>query len=383
MRVFDAETPLPPSQDYSMDAGTSTSSDAISAADSYDNAASNFSTWPFVEADQQTRRSTTFLSRHHELRMHERHVECIKEILKPLRYWEKMKASLRTFLATRKFSHAPHRAVYQLMDCMPVTVERDEAVYPGGLDSFARSVLDASSKTVEITGDMDVEAFGNIFSGSNLRLETVGLLYCLSAKSMLYDYRLMEPDDDEFVSEMVYYCRMSLQLARTLSQQSNDVILWLGYMQLQLMHFIEGDASLDVWRRTAELTTDIQALKIHRENAHVRDRLPMFLSQARKRIFYTIHYHDKRHAAAFVRPPLLLSQYADCTFPLDIPDDALYSPERLKEETSKLSPDGWSTCEGLTLTTASRVRFRFSLFIEEIIDITMCPARKVDETHFR
>lgn len=382
-RVDEVQPSLPPPSAFNIDARTSITPDAVPTSEIYDNDASNFSTWPFVEADLQTRRAKTFVSRHHELRMHQRHRECIKEILQPLRYWETIKETLRTFLSTRKFSHVPHRAVRQLMDTLPVTVENDEAVYPGGLEAFSRAVLASSSKSVEITGDMDVEAFGNLFSGSNLRIESVGLLYCLSAKLVLYDHHRMEPIDDEFVSEMVYYCRLSLQLARSLSQQSNDVILWLGYMHLQLMNFIEGDASLEVWRGTAELTTDMQALKIHREYTHASNRIPMFLSQSRKRIFYTMHYIDKRHASTFLRPPCLPSQYADCKFLLDIPDDALFSPERLKEETSKLSTDGWSNSEVLTVTTASRARFRFSLFLEEIIELNMRPAKQVDEKYLR
>lgn len=202
-----------------------------------------FQAWPFVEADLRTLSSKTFVSRAHEQNTYNRHMDCVRDILAPLKYMPKINTLLGEFLANRKFIHTPNRIVRYLLDHIPVAGDGVQASFPGGLEQFAQAVLLASSRPAEVTPDMDMESFCNMFSGPNLRIETVGLIYCLTAKAALYDHRLDEAESGEFVSEMLYFCKLSLRLARTLAPQANDLILWLAYMNVLLMNFVEGDAS--------------------------------------------------------------------------------------------------------------------------------------------
>jgi len=110
---------------------------------------------------------------------------------------------------------------------------------------LAEDFLLSSSSEVVITLDLDLGAFCALFSGANLRIETLGLLYTMAARSSLYaiGHGHDNYQDDGFIREMGWYGNLSLRLARELAPQTTDLITWLAYENLQFTTLIEGDAS--------------------------------------------------------------------------------------------------------------------------------------------
>ena len=123
--------------------------------------------------------------------------------------------------------------------------EKTEELSVHHCSRLAEDLLRSSSSEVVITLDLDLEAFCALFSGANLRIETLGLLYTMAARSSLYavGHGHDKYQDDGFIREMGWCGNLSLRLARELAPQTTDLMTWLAYENLQLTTLFEGDAS--------------------------------------------------------------------------------------------------------------------------------------------
>ncbi|THC92451.1 hypothetical protein EYZ11_008093 [Aspergillus tanneri] len=181
---------------------------------------------------------------------------------------------------------------------------------------FYEAVLKSSASDVTIAPNLDVEGFCTLFSGDKLCVEAVGFLCSLSARSALYRLARGTQVKDDFIQKLVRCSNLSLRLARDLATQPNDVIIWLGYDNLQLMTLIEGEAN---------------------------------------KVFSTV----------FDRPPRISRRHIDCKPPLDISDEALFAPAILAQEQRKLTEDGWNL-KGYRSTSWARIRYMLGEFREKV-----------------
>lgn len=108
---------------------------------------------------------------------------------------------------------------------------------------LAGELLRASSLDVVITPSLDLEGFCALFTGPNLRVEALGLLYTIAARSALYFSRHDDKRENSLMDDMAWYGNSCLRLARELSPQTTDMMVWLAHENLQLTTLFEGDAS--------------------------------------------------------------------------------------------------------------------------------------------
>lgn len=185
----------------------------------------------------------TFVSQLHEQMTESRHIRSIKEVLASLRHLPRIKATIRKFITKAKFSNTPRFAVQDLLEKLPVTEDQGVVEYHGGIDKLAATVFVNSTSTVRVPPDANVHTFCDLFTGPNLRLETIGFLLNLTLMSLLFHLANRQESDQEAVSEMLYCCRLSLDLARALAPQPNDVLLWFGFGNVCMEDFLEGATS--------------------------------------------------------------------------------------------------------------------------------------------
>ncbi|CEJ81114.1 hypothetical protein VHEMI01260 [[Torrubiella] hemipterigena] len=309
----------------------------------------------------------------------DRHLDTVKAILQQIKYADDIHDITTQYLSPRRLTHIPKILYLTMIDslrCNPTASSYNS-------EDYARTVLKSSTLPLTITPDMDLDEFCRLATGPNLRIEVLGILFSTTASSILYGTRRDELMNSRLLADMIYHCNLSLQLARSLSKTPSDITIWLGYMNVHLMSLISGDESLDVWRRMSNLAVDLFALHVHREATHSLDKVPLFIAEIRKRIFATSNYIDKLTSLMFDRPPRLHLSYSDCKPPLDISDEALFSPELFAQECQRLTLDGWNLDVAFRLTSGARARFLIAGFIEQIKDMQLNPSHPFDEARLR
>lgn len=110
------------------------------------------------------------------------------------------------------------------------------------LQRLAEHILRASSSEITLTPSMSLQDFCSVFSGENIRVETLGFLYTVAARASIHETLAM-PESKDFIQEMSWYSNASLHLAREIAPKTSDMIIWLALDNLQLITMLEGDAS--------------------------------------------------------------------------------------------------------------------------------------------
>lgn len=216
--------------------------DEATTSNSNGTPASHYETWPFAEAGKKV--PSTFVSELHEQRMKSRHLNAIKEVLGCLQHLRRIRAIVEGYIAEAKFSHVPRPIVKLMLELLPAKILPDGVQFNGGLDKLAKEVCVASSSPVHVEADTDWRSFCKLYSGPNLRIETVGLLLSVCAKTVLFGKQAtVEPVDAEFISDMLHCTNLSLDTARALSPQTNDVLFWLTSNTTCMLDFLDGDTS--------------------------------------------------------------------------------------------------------------------------------------------
>lgn len=108
---------------------------------------------------------------------------------------------------------------------------------------LADSTLRSTKTKMDVTSSLGPSDFCARYTGENLRLESLGLVYSIAGRSCLHGTSRDEARHDDFVQEMFRCSSTCLQLARELAPQVNDATLWLGYENLQLANLLQEDAS--------------------------------------------------------------------------------------------------------------------------------------------
>jgi hypothetical protein len=117
----------------------------------------------------------------------------------------------------------------------------------------------------------------------------------------------------------------------------------------------------------------VYALGIHRESTHA-GKMPIYISECRRRTFAAAYQLDKLICTFFDRPPRILRRYSDCKMPLDLADDEILADANEVERVGlMLDPEGWSATARYASSTWARLRYLLSVFREEILEFPFRP----------
>ncbi|PLB40808.1 uncharacterized protein BDW47DRAFT_134602 [Aspergillus candidus] len=351
-----------------------------------------FHTWPFMSTVSDTLPQTPTPGSHGS-KAYEAHLATMKEILSQLRYLPVIEKRLHQYYSSKHNALVPKPVVLHLLETLRADLvssshilgEEGERVELGNVSEISETVLLASSTEVVITPSLDLHGFVALFCGPNLRVETIGLLYTMAARASACFVDRDEDKDDAFFQDMVWYSTLTLRLARDLAPQSTDVIVWLANENAHLRSFLEGDASLGVWRLVGDLTTDLLALGLNREATYSPERTPFFLAECRRKCFVTEYYLEKMFGLVFNLPPRITSRYVDVKLPLDLSDDEIFAqtPKELEEAKNRLTEDGWNTDGKFRAATWARLRYILSQFREGIVEYHFQASQTADPAQLR
>lgn len=265
----------------------------------------------------------------------------------------------------------------------------DAAASKVAVSAMAHRILLATVSKTTITSSTTVAEFLSFYSGPNLRLESIGLIFSIAARASRLALVPEGEDNHEFLQTMFQCNLRCLQLARELANNMNDIIMWLSYENLRVATSIQGyssrclvlanhrfwistlinlctSAGPAVWRRLGDLSADIFGLEIHREATVAK--VPFFLAECRRRIFAAAFTWDKLLATLFDRPPRIPSYYADCRLPLELTDDQLCVNGLSDQEQASLERNGgWYTGNSNISTSWIRALYLLAQFKEETL----------------
>ncbi|KAK4501066.1 hypothetical protein PRZ48_006872 [Zasmidium cellare] len=192
---------------------------------------------------------------------------------------------------------------------------------------LAKRIMDSTSYRVKVDASLTPMDFMGFFTGDNLRLEYLGLVFSIAARS--------------------YFIGMAKDPA------------WDGHF---LKDVCQGDLHLDMY-----------ALGIYRERFITIDT-PFFLAECRRRTYARAYRNDKFISALLDRPPRLLKRRSNVDFPLDLTDEELLAePGELALARGRLTPDGWAQSGFINAATWARCRSITAEMTEEIFEYRWQP----------
>lgn len=183
----------------------------------------------------------------------EENLAAIQEIVSLLRYFSLIERLIEEYFSFSQAAIVPRPVVRQLFasikDSVCDSVHMQDSLKPkqssGDIPELNATLLRSKSETAVITSFLDLGAFCALFSGPRLRVETLGLMYTIAARSYLYSRRRDDKSLDNLVQQLIRCSNLSLRLSHELAaQDTNDVIVWLGLEHVQLTSLLEGHGSM-------------------------------------------------------------------------------------------------------------------------------------------
>lgn len=107
---------------------------------------------------------------------------------------------------------------------------------------------------------------------------------------------------------------------------------------------------------------------------------PVFLREARRRIYSAVYRSDKTLAVFFGRPPMMGWRYSDRRQQLDISDDVIAAddPNVLSGELGKFDAAGWNIERKLHPASLGRVRCQHAVFKERLLEQSLAGQKDSD-----
>ncbi|KAJ4301285.1 hypothetical protein N0V90_003376 [Kalmusia sp. IMI 367209] len=239
-----------------------------------------------------------------------------------------------------------------------------------------------SCQQLKVPPTMLPSEFHTLFTGPNLRWETLGLIMAIAASCAQFS----APDDplftlengdrvdkDIFIEDMIHATNDCISLCQV-HGAVNDILVWLLYNNMLIQSNFYGDNYHGVWRRTGDTISTLHAEGIHCENAYVElPDEPLFLRESRRRLYAAVYRTDKSLADFFGRPPMMNRRYSDRKWPLDLDDEVVASDdlEMVNEVISKLDSDGWDLDAKIKPTSWIRLRVRLAVVKERFLEASL------------
>lgn len=221
----------------------------------------------------------------------------------------------------------------------------------------------------------DPQAWLDQFTGSNLRWESLGLVWTfweLGTGPIGISDQHQKTAPGPITTTCLGYC---VDLARSFSQ-GNDLLLWLTYRRSTMESIISGDASLACWSTHGTTISLLTFLGLHAEpgTSHYKPNLCL---ENKRRLFAYCFNIDKVIVAFTGRPPLLSGRYCSTPLPLDLSDEDLMADEEtLQSVVESLDENGWNTRGKVYPATLLRARVMCSYIQDEILELALSPRPK-------
>ncbi|KJX95955.1 transcription factor C6 like protein [Zymoseptoria brevis] len=300
-------------------------------------------------------------------------ISAVVDVLKSLRHLNRMIEMLSLYSKLSQACYIPGpffvEAAVTLRDTISGIswdeVDRDPSV----LNPLACQILSSTAFKFSIPPACTVAEFIAIYTGANLRLETIALVYSLAARTDLMGRKSDErnKEKEELVTALLRNAAFCVSLARDIGPEMNDVLMWASYESFRLQLSFYGETHPVVYRGWSEVTTDLYALGIHRESFNSAN-VPPFMAETRRRTYHYAYQFDKFISTLFNRPPRISKRYTTTPLPLDWSDDELLgSIEGLDQACARLE-DGWNAQKYITSTTWIRVRSMLGHYREDYLE---------------
>lgn len=181
-------------------------------------------------------------------KIHEQQIETVKEILNGLKYMSELDRFVREHYESSQTCIIPAPLAIQLLLSVKIVYwslnssphAPDDS--SKAINQIAEDVLRSTKSNIDIDPTMDYRAFAPLVSGANLRVETLGVLYSIAARSYIYRVKGVEWNSD-FMQTMLRCSNLSLSLARDVTSRVNDMLCSLASENMSLLSLLDGDAS--------------------------------------------------------------------------------------------------------------------------------------------
>lgn len=209
------------------------------------------------------------------------------KLLEPLRHVEEIAQLVEYYVVSSQVALVPapimRYATSTLLEtAREVSSLRGNGTNADALTDFASAVLYHTSSPVVVHPDLEYEAFVDMFTGKHLRLEMLGLIYTIAARSRVYRHPRSAVRHDSITYQLFKASQAALNLARELAPTINDVLIWLAFDITRLYTNAQGDSHPNTWRAMADLTCDAYIMDLHRE-AKVSANAPFWLAESRRK----------------------------------------------------------------------------------------------------
>ncbi|CZT14228.1 uncharacterized protein RCC_00203 [Ramularia collo-cygni] len=299
-----------------------------------------------------------------------RQVDEIMEILDTLQHLEEIHQLISYYQAHAQVALVPSPimlyATNKLFDISREISSHQAGGDTGAIRKLANDILNNTSTPVVVHPNLDFEAFVDMLTGRDLRLEMLGIVFTVAARARACTLPRHGGElNDRLLFHLFKAGHACLILSRELAPTVNDVMIWLSFEMTRLHTNAQGDSNPNVWRSMGDTIADAYIMELHRE-AKVAENAPFWLAECRRKNWATIYHWDKSVATYFQRPPRAGKRYTDCELPLDLEDHQLCgSPEILHAARNKLTSDGWNPEGAYCSSTWYRLRCLASRLVEE------------------
>ncbi|KAJ1324610.1 transcriptional regulatory protein GAL4 [Microdochium nivale] len=240
-----------------------------------------------------------------------------------------------------------------------------------GLRQMARMVCINTAQPVD--DDLPGMDWVAQFSGSNLRWESIGLLFTfwdLTRRARRTECKPSSEDAESWarIREILHNC---LDLCDDYSS-GNLILLNLTHRRTMLESMTSGDASLRTGKAHAHTIACLTFLGYHAE-APTDPYVPTLVSELKRVVFASIYGADMTFSSFTGRPPLMPKAYATIPLPLDLDDRHLFGAQEhlQKMASTTLDERGWSKEGTLFGATCYRARGMLKTIREEILAIAL------------
>jgi hypothetical protein len=107
---------------------------------------------------------------------------------------------------------------------------------------LSKAMLRSTSAPLTITASLKPSEFIGLYTGKNLRLEYLSIVFSIAARSCLLGLAKDGEQHGAFIQEMYSSSKTCLRLAQQLAPV-NDILIWSAQEYLTLAACIEGDSS--------------------------------------------------------------------------------------------------------------------------------------------
>ncbi|OJJ78068.1 hypothetical protein ASPBRDRAFT_112726 [Aspergillus brasiliensis CBS 101740] len=239
------------------------------------------------------------------------------------------------------------------------------------------TILTQNSK-IPLRNEQDPQAWLASFTGTQMRWETLGILYTYwafgaisssSESQAVARYCQAHPSVTgvrQLMAHFKNYASLCIDICKQLGSV-NVLFVYLLYKHNILEGILSGDKSLSHWTQHGELVAVTTSLGLHRELAEEADILSL-QHELKRRVYAAVFNIDKVISTFTGRPPLLSQAYSSTRLPLDMSDDALLSGD-LTSAAAQLDSHGWNKNNQIYSTTILRSRTSFARIRHEILEL--------------